>query len=84
MYGMVTKIHQGIYVFHGNQIHTAAITAITAVRAAQGDVFFASKTNRAITTVTRFYANFCLINKSHKLHAAKLKTQAIKTKKAPS
>jgi hypothetical protein len=81
---MVPKIHQGIHILHCNQIDTATVTAIAAIRAAHGNIFLTPKANSAIATITRLYANFRLVNKSHNLHAAKLKNQPIKTKKAPS
>jgi hypothetical protein len=80
---MISKIHQGVHIFHGNQIDAAAIPAIAAVRAAHGDIFLAPEANGAIATITRFYTHFRLVNKSHNLHAATHKNQSIKTKKAP-
>jgi hypothetical protein len=80
---MVPKIHQGIHILHCNQIDTAAIAAIAAIRSTHGNIFFTPKANGAITTITRLYTHFRFVNKSHNLHAATLKNQPIKTKKAP-
>jgi hypothetical protein len=83
MYSMVSKIHQGVHILHGNQIDAAAITAVAAIRAPHGDIFLAPEADGAITAIPRFYTNFRLVNKSHNLRAATLKNQPIKTKKAP-
>jgi hypothetical protein len=83
MHGMIPKIHQSVHILHCNQIDTATITAIAAIRAAHGDVFLTPKADSPIAAITRFYTNFRLVNKSHNLHAATLKNQPIKTKKAP-
>jgi hypothetical protein len=84
MNSMVSKIHQGVHILHGNQINTAAITAIAAIWTTHGDVFFTPEANSAIAAITRFYANFRLINKSHNLHAATLKKPTDKNKKSPA
>jgi hypothetical protein len=65
MHRMVSKVHQGVHILHGNQVNTAAIATVTAIRPAHRDVFLTPKTNSPITAVTRLYANFGLINKSH-------------------
>jgi hypothetical protein len=83
MHSMVSKIHQGVHILHGNQIDTAAITAIAAIRTTHGNIFLAPEANGAIAAITRFYTYFRFVNKSHNLHAATLKNQPVKTKKAP-
>jgi hypothetical protein len=83
MYSVIPKIHQGIYILHGNQINTSTVAAIAAVRASHRNIFFTPKANSTITTIARFYTNFRFVNKSHKLYTATLKNQPIKTKKAP-
>jgi hypothetical protein len=69
MHGMVSKIHQGVHILHRDQIDTTAIAAITAIRAAHGNILLTPKANSAVTAITRLYTNFRFVNKSHNLHA---------------
>jgi hypothetical protein len=80
---MVPEIDQGIHILHSDQVNTAAISSIATIRTTHWNIFFTPKANGAITTITRLYTNFRLVNKSHNLHAVTLKNQPIKTKKAP-
>jgi hypothetical protein len=83
MNSMVPEVHQGVHILHGDQVNTAAIATITTIRTTHWNIFLAPKANGTITTITRLYTNFRLVNKSHNLHAVTLKNQSIKTKKAP-
>ncbi|CGV83387.1 Uncharacterised protein [Salmonella enterica subsp. enterica serovar Typhi] len=58
-------IDQRIQVFIGFHPDVAAVAAITAVRAAFRDIFFAAEAHTAITAIACNDQNRCFINKLH-------------------
>ena len=67
MQARIAVIHQGIDVAVGNGDHTAAAPAITTVRTALGDVFFATKARHAIATVAGNDLDSSLVNEFHRI-----------------
>jgi hypothetical protein len=60
-----SKINQRVQRRIASEIHTAAIAAITAIRAAQFDIFFSAKTKTAIAPFTSVNPDGCFVYKSH-------------------
>ncbi len=60
-----TVIDQRVQVFVGFHPYVAAITAITAVRAAFWNIFFTAEAHATITAITCNDQNRCFINKLH-------------------
>ena len=61
----VAEVDQGVEAVSAYQNHAASVTAITAIWATFGDIFFPSKTQTAIATLAREYFYCCFINEFH-------------------
>jgi hypothetical protein len=61
----MTKISECIQVVVTHQVDTATVTAVTTVRAAPGNIFFATKMDHAVTAVACNGLDCYFINESH-------------------
>jgi hypothetical protein len=86
MVPFVAEIHQGVESAVSNQVHVTAIAPVTAIGAAFGNIFLTTKTDAAVTAVTRLYLDHCLIDELHR-NSPQTRNAGISraaTKKAPS
>ena len=60
-----TVVNQGVQVLVGFHPYVAAVTAVTAVRAAFRNIFFTAETHATITAITCYDQDRCFINKLH-------------------
>ena len=60
-----TVVDQGVEVFVRLKPDVAAVTAVTAVRAASRDIFFAAEANATIAAIACYDQDRCFINKLH-------------------
>ena len=60
-----SKVGQRVDALGGAQQDAAAMTAITAVRAAKGHGFLAAKTGRSTPAIARLHPQICFINEFH-------------------
>ncbi len=61
----MAKIHQGIQTFVHHQVDTAAVTAVTAVRAAAGDIFLPPETEAAVPSFAGLDPDDCFVYEFH-------------------
>src|SRR5690606_3750627 len=69
VFGFVLRLEavvdQGVEVFIGDQIHTAAITTVTTIRTTFGNKLLPAETHHAVTAFSCFYMDWRFINKLH-------------------
>ena len=63
VFALVAEVHQCRHVVVDDEDNVAAVAAVTAVRAACGDIFFAVERHRTVTALTGAAENARLINK---------------------
>src|SRR5690606_33118362 len=77
--GVKPVVHQGVVMGAGHEVHRAAISAVSAVRAASGDEFLAAEAQAAVAAVAGLDRDLYFVDK----HAARSCSERLTNKKAP-